>query len=92
MKIGEILKKAAAAFLPADEVTRTATSDARREAVAAYAEWHRKWAEAQRAYRATHAPSVRVPGPRQLGMSWPPPVNPNAGMKLSPSTHQDQEL
>jgi len=90
MKIGEILKKAAAAILPAETVMPSAR-DARREAAATYAEWHRKWAEAQRAYRATHAPGVRVPGPRQLGMSWPPPPNPNAGMKISPATHEDLE-
>jgi hypothetical protein len=88
MKIGDVLKKAAAVIFPADSATRPASRDARREAITAYADWHREWAERQRTYRATHAPGVRVPGPRQLGMSWPPPPNPT-GIPLTSHTEQD---
>lgn len=73
MKIAEFFKKTAAAVF----ATPASPQDPRNEAVAAHAAWHREWAERQRAYRASHSPGVRVPGPRQLGMSWPPPHNPN---------------
>ena len=77
MKIGELLKKAATAVFQADASRSIPARDARQIATTAYVEWHREWAERQRAYRASHVPGVRVPGPRQLGMSWPPPHNPN---------------
>lgn len=81
MKIAEFFKKTAAAVFAPD--TAPSTPDTRSEAAAAHAAWHQQWAEAQRAFRETHGPAVRVPGPRQLGLSWPPPHNPNAGIKFT---------
>lgn len=86
MKVAEFLKRTGAVLASAaDELAaRSALEwDERRSAAALYAEWHERWADAQRAFRATHGPAVRVPGPRQLGLSWPPPHNPNAGITLN---------
>jgi len=88
MKVVDLLKRAV--VVATDAAARpTSARDARREAVARHAAWHQDWAEAQRAFRATHPPGVRVPGPRQLGMSWPPPSNPNAGIQLGVHTEND---
>lgn len=85
MKVGEILKKAAVALPGA--ARSTPMRDVRREATD-YAAWHAQWAQARRAFRAAHGPSVRVPGPRQLGLPWPAPRNPGAEITLQTN---DQE-